>query len=233
MAHRSLCLCVLLIAATSAEAGSDPDRDVRQTVHARQALLQHPELARLNLGVSVRERVATLWGPVPSAELGLKAERVLRNLFELAAVRNELEVSDTLEAVTPAYLPNQLPATPPRPPDVAPMPSAIPETAPVRPAPALKQPAADAELPTIALPNTGALPARMPVTPEQAQGLPQAIDALFQSKDAYRSVRYSLRDRRVYLRGASHDPALLHEIAQAIARLPGVEGVFVQRADEP
>src|SRR3954470_14031744 len=39
-------------------------RDVGLTVRARQALRRDKELAPLNLGVKVREGVATLWGPV-------------------------------------------------------------------------------------------------------------------------------------------------------------------------
>ena len=40
--------------------------DLRLTVLARRALQGDPALGRLNLGVRVRDGVATVWGPVPS-----------------------------------------------------------------------------------------------------------------------------------------------------------------------
>ena len=39
--------------------------DLILTVLARKALLDDRDLATLNLGVRVQQRVATLWGPVP------------------------------------------------------------------------------------------------------------------------------------------------------------------------
>src|SRR5947207_6099690 len=58
----------------------DPTQDLGHTIQARRLLLEDPDLAPLNLGVRVRNRVATLWGPVPSADLALKAELRLRAL---------------------------------------------------------------------------------------------------------------------------------------------------------
>src|SRR5438874_2131150 len=69
------------------------ERDLVLTIQARRALLHDPELELLNLGVCIRNRVATLWGPVPSAELSFKAEVCLRGLLELVEVRNDLLVS--------------------------------------------------------------------------------------------------------------------------------------------
>ena len=129
MSLRSLGLVLLTLGVTAhAPAGqlrvaADPTRDVLHTLQARRLLVDDPELAALNLGVRVRNRVATLWGPVPSAELSFKAEIRLRALVELVEVRNELFV--TGESVPtpdgplqtpplPLFLPEQLPpALPP------------------------------------------------------------------------------------------------------------------------
>src|SRR5207245_2442047 len=76
------------VLAGPAEAGSAKD-DLYQTVLARRALQNDALLAPLNLGVRVRQRVATLWGPVASAEAARRAVALLRELPELAAVRSE------------------------------------------------------------------------------------------------------------------------------------------------
>ena len=54
---------------------------------ARKLLADDPDLETFNIGVSVQNRVATLWGPVPSIEVAFRAELVLRTMFELTAVR--------------------------------------------------------------------------------------------------------------------------------------------------
>src|SRR5437762_2073213 len=55
-------------------------RDLYLTIQARRALLRDKELGGLNVGVQVRNRVAILWGPVPTVELAFKAEVCLREL---------------------------------------------------------------------------------------------------------------------------------------------------------
>src|SRR5919199_5069111 len=45
-------------------------QDCRLELKALEALMQDEVLAPLNLGLTVRDHVATLWGPVPSAALG-------------------------------------------------------------------------------------------------------------------------------------------------------------------
>ena len=66
-------------------------------MEARKLLADDSDLEAFNIGVTVRNRVATLWGPVPSIEVAFRAELVLRSMFELTAVRNELFVSELVE----------------------------------------------------------------------------------------------------------------------------------------
>jgi hypothetical protein len=55
------------------------------------------------LGVSIHQRIATLWGSAPSASAAQLAEARLRNLPGLTAIRNELHVnSDAEAAASPA-----------------------------------------------------------------------------------------------------------------------------------
>jgi len=90
--------------------GEAAARDLRMTLRARRLLLADAELAQLNLGVRVRDRVAYLWGPVPSVELSFKAEICLREMFELTEVRNQMFVSGDEPAKPAPPAPSFLPA---------------------------------------------------------------------------------------------------------------------------
>jgi hypothetical protein len=113
---------VLLGSVALADAGAmrspgDPSRDLRHTIAARKMLADDPDLAAWNIGVIVRDRVAHLWGPVPSAEIAFRAEVRVRSMIELADVKNELFVSEFAEPMRtplkidnpPQYLPGALP----------------------------------------------------------------------------------------------------------------------------
>jgi len=95
-------------------------RDLSQTVQARRLLYDDPQLGSLNLGVRVTNRIAVLWGPVPSRELSLRAEERLRTMFELIEVRNQMTVVRSEETglagqEAPQFLPNPVPVTAPAP----------------------------------------------------------------------------------------------------------------------
>jgi hypothetical protein len=79
-------------------------RNMWQTVQARKLLLDDPQLGPLSLGVHVTNRIAVLWGPVPSRELGLRAELRLRTMVELTEVRNGLTIDPDFAGVPPAPL---------------------------------------------------------------------------------------------------------------------------------
>jgi hypothetical protein len=203
--------------------GIDADRDLWHTIQARKLLADDPELAGLNLGVRVRNRVATLWGPVPTPDLAFKAEIRLRNLIELVDVHNELFVTGepTVD-----------------PPEVAPAPAQplfLPEQLP----PALP-PASDGWLRKVQKPASRELelpPLRVPQAPGGASTtarkqdadrlLADAIETLVRSNAAFRPLRYTVRDRTVYLADPGRPTPALTEFARAVARLPGVEGVVL------
>jgi len=111
-------------------------RDLRLTIQARRALLQDPELASLNVGVRVRNRVAILWGPVPSVESGFKAEVCVRTLIELVEVQNHLFVNEEIAPASTRSLPSPAVLLPPAMPPMLPglpsdkLPSAPPMSAP-------------------------------------------------------------------------------------------------------
>jgi osmotically-inducible protein OsmY len=92
--------------------------DCRLTLYARQALNGDSLLADLNLGVTVRDHVATLWGPIPSRQLAGRAVERLRTVQGIAEVINDLRVETREEPLD--FFPR--PTPPPKPNAPAPLP---------------------------------------------------------------------------------------------------------------
>jgi hypothetical protein len=90
-------LIVLVGLTDSARAAAPPPpfdiRDVEITLYARRAMLQDPDLAKLNLGVSVHYGQATLWGTVQSWEIAERALQVLEKVKGVYGVHSDLRVS--------------------------------------------------------------------------------------------------------------------------------------------
>jgi osmotically-inducible protein OsmY len=234
----------LLGAAASAQAGQsrfdgDAARDVRQTMEARKLLADEPELEAFNIGVSVHNRVATLWGPVPSIEVAFRAELVLRTMFELTAVHNELFVSELVEPMKkkplridnpPRRLPDVVPPKLPALPRLLPgAPGVLMGTENKRP---VSQPTAK-EKPMPVLPRIEAnIPAPAPPVDADTQ-LTSAVRNLLTANAGFRQVQFIVKDGRVYLRTTGSDLDALHEAARAVSRLPNVAGVVLVEQDLP
>ena len=115
-------LFVSALEAGPARIGGDPLRDVAQTMKARKLLADDPDLAVWNISVTVQNRVATLWGPVPSAEVAFRAELCVKSMVELSEVRNELFLSEFVKPMrvplkidnAPSIVPDPLPPPTPR-----------------------------------------------------------------------------------------------------------------------
>src|SRR5947209_6585754 len=85
------------VPAAGAPAKADASFDeLKLEAAARKALLQDKRLGGLNVGVTVRDRVATLWGPLPSAEAVNEA------LERLKQVPGIVKVVDTTKVSPPA-----------------------------------------------------------------------------------------------------------------------------------
>ena len=100
LARAGLCAGVLVVAAIAAGADYPPlapspeiYRDLQLMVHARKALREQEAFASLNVGVRVRDGIATLWGPVPSADLIPKAMKGVESVQGILGVRSELFVA--------------------------------------------------------------------------------------------------------------------------------------------
>jgi hypothetical protein len=72
-----------------------PREDVRDWVlsnQARRVLLKDEQIASFNVGLTVKDRVATIWGTLPSAEVGKRAEEMLKKINGIASVVNECKI---------------------------------------------------------------------------------------------------------------------------------------------
>src|SRR5260370_14022232 len=68
-------------------------RDIEVQVRARRLLEEDPELAPFNLGVTVRNGEALVWGPVPSPEVRARALKKVADVRGVYTVRGELYVA--------------------------------------------------------------------------------------------------------------------------------------------
>lgn len=209
--------------------GGDPARDQRQTMQARLLLATDPDLAAFNIGVIVTDRVAEIWGPVPSAEVAFRAELCVRTMIELAEVRSRLFVNELVEPtprplkvdVPPLILPDRVP--PKLPVEPLPIPSApglLSVQAKESPPTQVNKLPVSVTLPMFGLPQVDA-------GVETERELTEAIRTFLKSKAAFRSVRFTLQERRVFLNAPEQDTDALHEAARGISRLPHVEGVIL------
>jgi len=219
----------------------DRVRDQNQTMQARQLLVKDPELATLNIGVIVQDRIATLWGPAPSAEIAFRAELCLRSMVELAEVRNELIVYEPLELIRrPPIVDSPAPMLPELLPPVLPkdvrtnfgalgvltgQDGAIGKPPTAQPIAHSKKPA-NHDGPTATQADAKKKPT-VDAAPH-VQQLTAAIQALRQRTPAYRNVQFAVEGSRVYLRSTeANESDILQEAARAIARMPNVDGVIV------
>lgn len=103
--------------------------DLELSLRARKILLHDEGLAGQLLGISVRNRIATLWGTVASARAARQAEECLRSLPGLASVRNDLTIDPRAERredqTTLPYLPSRTLSSRPPVPDARRVPGTL------------------------------------------------------------------------------------------------------------
>jgi hypothetical protein len=213
------------------DAGPEPDlvRDLEVQVRARRLLQEDRELAPLNLGVTVRNGAAVVWGPVPSPELRAKALKKVADARGVFSVRGEMYLAqDTGQLLPPGDL-RQLPDLPEQTasasPDwrtgrLPPLPGRLASKKPDEPA---GPPKAVALKPPIIAPDEG---------PALTGELPDLIERVRTGDARYRLIVFEVKNGAVYLRGTAK-PENVIAFAKAIADLPGVERVVLQRETDP
>jgi osmotically-inducible protein OsmY len=238
-----------LSAASRAQVIAQSDSDCTLTAAARQMLFDDVELGTLNLGVSVNDRVATVWGAVPSEAAARRAVDCLRRVQGIARVVNQLSIEPPSDPLFDALrLPPRRPifqSSPAgwevRPPtDVdgkkpartrtslgpasLPMRGLLGDSQPV--ATQGKPGAQSAALTEMPVMPTLALPTRPAET--VSRDLPHAIADLQAKNARLRFVRPEVRDHIVYLRGFVYTWEDVFALAREISVLPGVERVILQ-----
>lgn len=213
--------------------------DGRLTVYARRALAEDESLASLNLGVSVRNHVATIWGPVPSAELGQRALDNLRRVPGLAQVVNQLVIEKPGDPLLEFLRP---PASPPstsqrltpgeergaeRRSHLAVPPCLRHTEAGPCPASGAAKSTAAPENTTVFMPLIP-LPVRTPAGPPSGTtGLADAVEKLRRADQRYWRIAAEVVGGTVHLRGVADSREDVFALARAVSHVPGVERVVV------
>jgi hypothetical protein len=227
----------LLLAATGFAPADDPDspldtRDVEIAVYVRRALMQDPELARLNLGVSVRYNHATVSGDIPSRELADQVLHIVENVKGVYQVKDAMRVVDdekekAVQELAAGlekgfFLPDLFNA--PEPPSQRPVEitTALPDPR------AWEQPSAPV---VVLLPPVPVTPAPTTRTPANTLSVPREeekvdlaamIERLKFAEERYRDVRVEISAGRVTLSGRVDSAEHLIDLGRAVSQLPGV-----------
>ncbi|GIW81031.1 MAG: hypothetical protein KatS3mg105_2838 [Gemmatales bacterium] len=86
------CVMAVIVFFVSAGRAQSDYSNCRLTLECRRVLAAEPSLRACQIGVSVRNHVATLWGTVTSVTLSRQAERLVGKVLGIASVNNELKV---------------------------------------------------------------------------------------------------------------------------------------------
>ena len=232
-----------VVGAAGAAGTDSAGRDWRLVIDARRALLADKKLAGLNLGVSVRDGVATLWGPVPSPDLARRAEVRLRQVTGISDVVSECTLfkpADPLPAQVAAALRDS-----PLPPD--------------DPLPLVGDPGGTAarvvkrqvvEKPRIDLPNPGPgidPEERAPGAPVLPPGPPAVLlrptaggadlagtlERVRKSEPRFSGIRLEVRDGVVRVQGSARHAKDAWDLAERLWEVPGVRQVIVGKVAVP
>lgn len=222
----------------------DPN-DARLTLESRQSLNADEKLAALNLGVTVKAGVATLFGPVPSDELARRAEARVRVVTGLRNVRNDLHVvpptepdmrklAAALEKAGPSRSPVPDPILTLDPAGASPLPpktqrgptpvSSLFSLAKSDPAPATIAPAQPI--------GHGPIPPAFPGEQPPANDPSAEIDKLRRSDNRYQGLQAKWSQGVVSINGSLKKWRDLWDFADAVAKLPGVDRVRIEKVHQ-
>jgi osmotically-inducible protein OsmY len=218
------------------------DAECRRASLAREALDGDAQFGALNLGVSVRNDVATVWGTVPSAAVAARAVACLARVPGISRVENQLTIEspadplvDFLKLPARPFVPKSLAearaAAPTGPKSTrtahGPVPVWRPERKP-RLAESKTTALAAVTMPRIPLPVTRPTPTPLPST-RADDALARSVADLHRQHPQLRDIEPEVRARIVYLRGRVRAWDDLQALARQIALLPGVERVVLDR----
>jgi hypothetical protein len=217
----------LLLTCTVRAADTDPApaaangiRDLEIEVRARHVLFTDAELAPFNLGVTVRNGVAVVSGPVPSPEMRAKALKKIEGVRGIFKVESDMYVArDAGQWLSPSGV-RQLPDAPVQ--TSSAMPDLRTGKMPVFPSEfAVKRPSEPAPPPKL-------VTLLSPVAaPADNADLGNVIEGIRKGDERFRLIQYDVKGDSIYLRGPAK-PENVMAFARALSNVPGVEHVIVQ-----
>jgi hypothetical protein len=190
--------------------------DCRLTVFARHAIQSDPVLASLNVGVTVQDRVALLWGSIPSVEMARRSEALIRKVSGIAGIRNNLRI-ETTDPLTKELVKSLSPGKPQLPGGEKPGTTMTLTTAPAWGPPA-NSPVVVSLRPPVSVD---------PKAPSRAGEVNRAIDQLRASDARFRPIRTELDGNLVRVMPGDTPAENVYAFARMLARVPGVERVVV------
>jgi len=198
--------------------------DLAASVQARRVLKKDPALAKLNLGVSVEAGVASVWGPVPSDDVGRRAVGLLEGVRGIRAVRSNFYTETPREANLLGDLARR-PQTPQR--FEASKPDVDTETLPRAPRvmpPAVVTNGSPAPSPAqVFAPRPVAAPARVPVPPPGS--IRDRVAAIRRADARFATIPVVIVGTRLQVQqGAGSDDAI-RALVDRLRRVPGVTEV--------
>ncbi len=224
--------------------------DFERMVFARQALQQDDQLGALNLGVTVRGRVATLWGGIPSEALARRAEERLRGTAGITTVRNELRIEPRRDVKKNLFA---LPTSPLggdtqqagsflAPGSLTSLPGSrvgisrsgfTPEAAEGTPSEAVTvMPPLVITLRPPPFPEPPPFPDRK-TAPVAAADLSASLERVRAGESRFRQIRMDVQDGQVRLSGTVPQAGDMMAFAQLISKVPGVKHVIVGATRTP
>jgi hypothetical protein len=250
LARVAACAGAILVTAAEPPAGTPPAaasrdsyRDLQLSVHSRRAICDDETLAELNIGVRVRDGVATLWGPVPSADVIPKAVKRVEGVQGVLGVRTELYVVVPEKKIEPLLQDLEKPmlsesASPnPESGSISPLTGRDEKASVVYPASGPRSPFPGVELggpvplPATATqppaPNRKETPAAPPAPPRK-EDLAAALLRVRGSDPRFRTLRAELRGATVIISGNDERAGDVMAMARVVSRLPGVERVVTK-----
>lgn len=232
-------LPVLALLAGTAWAAPVIEPDTRLTLKARSALADDSQLKECNIGVHVKNHVATLWGTAPSADLAQRASDNIRRVRAIVRVEDNIVVEAPDDPLvqflkTPRLTPvfGQV-LSPTRSTQASPLLDDPIErghalmSRPERPAGGWWQPADKLTplMPMIRMPGKSARVGQL--ASGGLANLPRDVEDLRRRDPRLGSLRIEVTGGVVRFHGRVSDWAAVHQFSRRVSRLPGVERVVL------
>jgi BON domain-containing protein len=228
------------------------EENCQLALFARDKLLADEVLAPLNLGVTVRGGVATLWGTVPSPALAHRAQERIRGVAGLAQIRNDLRISN-LDEETAEFIKgpaggrefvkktneepkiigsasssaNAYPSSLARRREMTPLVSRSEDfkQATAKSNPPLVMPSIAVPVgPTVSVSSFEPAPHWTPTSP-----VASSLERLRRNSERFQGIHYDIQGGVVHVWAASARGGDVFTFAQLAARIPGVQRVMVEQ----